>query len=267
MLAIKINKDCRFKALWTRPNNYFVYFILLSVSIFLVPATYAEDLSEKVSERLADLQLGPHELDISNWRGEVKLSGYVSSKEDKEAILDAVKSLDGVEEISETLSIQAGSAKPVSLDDKKVGEARLAEVSAAAESYLNGIKVKGSHSLKYEINDQGILIKGELPAGVEKQALVYHIKRQVSTPIQESIVVRPWPSDKELEARVRTALGDRQGLDLKGISITAQEGVVTIAGKKANHHEADQLATAVLMVEGVRDVKSVVTFAGSRDDP
>lgn len=241
------------------------YLILLIVSFNL--NAIAEELSDSISSRIEKISLGAHEIDISTRIGKVTLSGWVSSHKDKEQIIESVRTLDGVDEVVDSIMVDEKSPPQIILDDKKLGDARISEVNAAAESYLHSLALKGSYSLQYELNELGVLIKGELPAGTEKQALLYHIRRSVSTPVQENILVRPWPSDSDLAKRVQAELNIKQGLDLRGINISVTNGVVMLKGKRANHGEADQLAAAVLMVEGVRDVKSDVTFDGSRDDP
>ena len=228
---------------------------------------YGEDLSDKVSAKLETVTIGAHELDISSRRGVVTLNGWVSSSKDKNTVLSTVRAMDGVEEVVDLLQIDEKIHAQINLDDNKLGEARIAEVSAAVENYLQGLTLRGPHSLRYELSDQGVIINGELPAGVEKQALLYQVKRKVSSPIVDNIVVRAWPSDSDLKQKVRYDLSGKQGIDLQGISFSVVNGVVTISGKRQNHLQADQLAAAVLMVEGVRDVKSEVTFGGSRDDP
>lgn len=227
----------------------------------------AEDLSDRVSDRLEEVSLGAHELDISNWRDEVKISGWVSSEQDRQTILKTIKGMDGVDKVTESLQVDDAKAPKIILDDKKIIEARISEVNSAAEQYLRSIVLKGPYSLKYEMTEQGVLIRGELPAGTEKQAMLYHIRREVSTPVNEDISVRPWPTDSELTKRIKTELSSKQGLDLKGITVEVDKGVVTLSGKRPNHWEADRIATAALMVEGVRDIKSNLTFDGSRDDP
>lgn len=229
--------------------------------------SFCEELSEKVSHRLEAESLGAHEIDIYTNRSRVTLSGWVSSEKDRKTIVDSVAEVAGVDEVVDELQVDDKNNPRIILDDNKLGEARIAEVNAAVENYLSSSKLKGSYQLDYELTEQGILIKGELPAGAETQALLYHVKRIVSTPVYAQISVRPWPGDKELEQRVRTQLAVKQGIDLRGILIEARNGIVTLSGHRKNHKQADQIASAVLMVEGVRDIKSNLTFEGSRNDP
>lgn len=240
---------------------------IVFIGLSLAGPVYSEELSERVSNRLEEVALGAHDLDISNWKGDVTIAGWVSSEKDRQAILEVVRGMKGVDKVIDSLNVSDTKSPKIILDDKQLVEARIAEVSTAVENYLHGIVLKGPYALQYELTEQGILIKGELPAGIEKQAMLYQVRREVSTPVNENILVRPWPGDVELTQRVRTQLSIKQGLDLKGISFSTLNGVVTLSGKRANHGEADQLAAAALMVEGVRDVKSEVTFDGSREDP
>jgi osmotically-inducible protein OsmY len=242
-------------------------FCCLTVGLSFVESAFSEELSEKVSNQLEDVTLGAHDLDITTRSGDVTIAGWVSSEKDRQTILDTIRSMKGVDKVIDALQVDDAKAPKIIYDDRLVVEARIAEVGAAVESYLQGINLKGHYSLQYELTEQGVLIKGELPAGTEKQAMLYQVRRNVSTPVNENITVRAWPSDNDLMHQVRTQLGVKQGLDLHGISISVYNGVVTLSGKRSNHSEADQLVAAVLMVEGVRDVKSEVTFGGSRSDP
>lgn len=229
---------------------------LLILIAFLCSASFAEDLAGKVSSRLEAVELGGHEIDIATDGSDVKLSGWVSSEKDRDAIISAIRSMDGVGKVKDELEINSG----VIMDDRSVLAARVEEVKAAAEKYMLSVKPRGKFNFQFEIDEEGVLIKGSVPPGIEPQALLYNVKREVSTPVREQIYVRPWPSDEELLIRVKSSLKDRQGLNMQGIEISVANGLVTLKGRRATHEEVDQLAAAVLMVEGIREFKSEMVY-------
>jgi len=242
--------------------------IVLVISIqfvFVVGYSFAEDLSDRVSEKLNTLTLDAHSFDISNYHGEVKISGWASSEEDRRAILDTVRQVEGVDKVEESILVKKSSSSHSRKDPE--AEEKLNTAKLASEKYLNSLKLKGAYDLKYEIDNQGLTISGELPSGTNKEALVENLKDQLNIPVSNRILVRPWPTDSELSEKVRYSLGTKDGINLDGVSISVSNGIVTLSGHRSNHHQADQLATAVLMIEGVRGLDSKVTFDGSRNDP
>jgi len=247
-------------------SKYLKIALVISIQFAMFAGhSFAEDLSDRVSEKLNTLTLDAHSFDISNYHGEVKISGWASSEEDRRAVLDTVRKVKGVDKIEESILIKKSSST-YSRNDPQT-EHKLESAKLASEKYLNSLKLKGAYDLKYEIDNQGLTISGELPSGTNKEALVENLKDQLNIPVSNRILVRPWPTDSELSEKVRYSLGTKDGINLDGVSISVSNGIVTLSGHRSNHHQADQLATAVLMIEGVRGLDSKVTFDGSRNDP
>lgn len=229
----------------------------LIVFLILSANCYAEDYSKLVVDRLDGLRLSAHELDITSEGKKVKISGWVSSEEDKQKILQAVDAMQDIREVEDEIDV---SSKFI-MDDSQAVSTRLEEVKQAASRYMQRARYKGAYSFSYSLDEEGVLIKGSAPSGTEPEALVYAISREVSTPVRQDIFVRPWPADSVLKERVRAELQDKLGYDLKGVIFLVSDGVVTLRGYKPTHEEIDQLAAAVLMIEGVRDLKSEMTYS------
>ena len=51
---------------------------------------------------------------------------------------------------------------------------------------------------------------------------------------------------------------------VRNLEVTAHNGTVTVAGDADNHRDIDKVLSTVLMVEGVKDVRSVMTIKGKR---
>ncbi len=240
-------------------------FFMLAVSI--IQHAVAEDLSDRVADKLDLITIDTHDLKITNWRGDVTLKGTVSSAADKALILQTAKSVEGVDKIIDQVRIDTNLASAGRAMMGNASSDRAVIAKDQTERYLGNLKLKGSYALEYLPEASSVTIKGELPAGTDKQGLQRFWKSSLDFPVDDQVQVRPWPSDSDLKNRVQTELANKLNLDLTGIRISVNNGIVTLTGHKPNHFEADQLATGVWMVEGVRGLDSRVTFDGSRDDP
>ncbi len=226
--------------------------ILAATLVAFTAESFAEDYSKLVAHELEKLDLGAHELDITSSGSKVVLDGWVSSDEDKLKILNFARSVDGVGDIKDQIDV----AHKITLDDDQAVSSRIQEVKEAVELYMQKSALKGSYVFNYTLDEEGVLIRGSAPPGLKPEILQYSVAREVSTPVRQDIFVRPWPSDSELHQRINDELVKRLGYDLTGVQISVDRGIVTLRGSKPTHEEIDRIATAILMVEGVRDLKN-----------
>lgn len=197
--------------------------------------------------------LGPHDIDIETHRGFVHLKGTVSSPSDIERVEAAVRETRGVTSVKNELVAHrlpmAGSTGP----SRKLAAAIRARIGA-------------DHSLGHY--DLEILVTGSTAALVgsvlnpEDSTAIERIAR--GTPgvatVDNRLTIASPTSDAAVELNVREALQKAGDVDLAGLDISANEGVVTFAGARPGHRDIDRILGVALMVEGVRDIKSEMTI-------
>jgi osmotically-inducible protein OsmY len=236
---------------------YFKIFIAIGLFSLCLSQSFAEDLSKIVVKKLEEVKIGPHELDISTVGSDhVSISGWVSTEADRQVVLQVLKNMEGVDNIEDDLEV----ADKMILNDQDAVSGRMDEVKQEVEKYMQQAKPRGRYLFRYELDEEGVLISGSVPPNIEPEALLYSVGRHVSTPVRQQIVVRPWPKDSELLANVNEELAVKLGLNLVGVSFSVSEGIVTLKGSRPTHNEVDQLVAAVLMVEGVREIRSEMVY-------
>lgn len=206
---------------------------------------------EDAIRRLPDL--GPHDIDIETHRGFVLLKGSVSSPSDIERVETAVRQTPGVTSVKNELIAQRQPATGATGPSSKLAEAIRTRVAA-------------DHSLGHY--DLEILVTGTTAALVgsvvkaEDGAAIARIAR--GTPgvvtVDNRLTVALPTSDAAVEMNVREALRKAGDVDLAGLDISANDGIVTFAGPRGGHRDIDRILGVALMVEGVRDIKSEMTI-------
>ena len=78
--------------------------------------------------------------------------------------------------------------------------------------------------------------------------------------IKNSMTVRAPATDSELTARINKTLTEEAISGVDDLKISAHDGTVSVSGNSTNHRDVDRLLTNIMMVDGVKDIKSSITI-------
>lgn len=85
---------------------------------------------------------------------------------------------------------------------------------------------------------------------------------RASTGLEPKIVPPPEP-DESLAGRVKDTLQRENKIPMEGITVSANQGIITFEGVRANHREVDHILSVALMIDGVRDVHNKIRLGKS----
>lgn len=201
--------------------------------------------------------LRPHAIDIETHQGFVRLTGHVSTTNDRNRVEDAVRATPGITTVKNELTV-----KPITTPTNVGPSARLAN---EIKSRLSAEHSLGHYTIDVLVSGDATSLIGSV-ARDEDRAAIERIVRQtpgVKT-IYNQITLAPAESDLVVERNVREALARAGDVDLTGLEIAANDGVVTFAGNRGNHRDIDRILSVALMVDGVRGIKSDMVIAPRR---
>ena len=158
----------------------------------------------------------------------------------------------------------------------------LSPSSRIREEILNQVKADASfvnYDITVDVRQGEVTLSGQVPSEANRQALLNYAKRTegvrsvnnmltvrgVSAPPQitrKMNVTEESLSDQEIVARVEKALRQSGQASLDGLRLTSQAGIVRLEGDLPSHRAVDQALAVVLMVPGVKDVRSDVSVSG-----
>ena len=225
---------------------------ILSIITFTYPITsYAdsERIRNQISERLDQAKdLGRHNVDIEVRWGTVTLTGEVASPSARQRIEDIVTTVLGVDKVVNQLQVQG--ANPVVSKSDAVAQ----RIAQRAQREIRDERF----TLQVEERPGEVVLKGgtdTLAAAqiirviAEQEAPGMQVRNQLQ--VREELL-----TNDQLRQRVLQALASESLIRSEDLDIQANNGVVTIKGVRPNHREVDRILSVVVMVEGVKDVKS-----------
>ncbi|MCO6432512.1 MAG: BON domain-containing protein [Deltaproteobacteria bacterium] len=224
--------------------------------IFLSSCSTPMRIRDNVHDRLHALEgLGKHEIEVEVRGNDVALEGYVSSFDDKERVVSAVKGASGVDEIIDNLTV--------------TGERAGLRENAVVRAIHDQIKAKltnTSYSIDVIQKDGTVYLRGETQSESDKKAAqeaAQHVAGDLKI-INEIRVRTESISDSQITQNVLGALQSEQAPGLEGVSLSTIEGVVHVKGAVKNHREIDRILSIALMVPGVKSVRSDVKISGNQ---
>jgi osmotically-inducible protein OsmY len=199
-------------------------------------------IADEVSRLLTQANLG--DISISSYRGEVVLSGVVSSEDQKLMAENLAASVEGVKRVKSNLRVDVTRARV----DQQLFECALPELTG----------LRGKVSVNLNCTSSEILITGLVDFAEDEEALINSVKRANPwASVRSQIQVAKVLDDQQLHASILANLKEN-GHNLEGISFKVSNGVVTFEGKVSNHRVVDAILASTLMVDGVKDIKSKV---------
>ena len=236
--------------------------LLLSlVTVMQIHSAFADNfkkMENSIKSTIESLQLRRHSIETSyNDDGEVTVSGYVATQEDKDSVLTKIQAIPGVTKVENTLTVKDseatshaanGDIEPTLSANELVRKHALLSIKK-----LNDLK---SYEVDVEVTDAKIIVSGN--ASSEDTIKITKVVRSVADGrlVSNQMTLRPLPSDDEVVTRIRRALSEEKDLDWDGITISVDQGVATLSGAKPNHRIIDRILSITNMVDGVNRVES-----------
>jgi osmotically-inducible protein OsmY len=230
--------------------------LIIAAVLFLRAPLYA-DSQQIRRDFFAQLEreknFGGYSLDIEVIAGVVTARGNVSNAISKARVSEIALSLKGVRRVINEVEVipttQAG-AQPHSIA-QLITERTRRELTS--EGYSLNVLLEGK-----DIVLQGTVdtVKGarQIVAIAESSAPGSVVRNQLV--VKEEVL-----TDSELRSRVLKALALDEQIRTDDLTIRAENGVIYIAGSRPEHRSIDRILSTVIMVDGVKDVKSSVVIS------
>lgn len=231
---------------------------------FEVFAGELEKLERAIQSTIEGLRLRRHSIESEyNDDGEVKLSGYVSSQEDKDLVVKNISSIPGVSKVEDLLTVKAVANSPEVKDANGAavtGEPPLDPQERVRKQALLAIKKLAtlkSYEVDVHVSESTVVILGSATEEADIKKITKAV-RDVSgaRAVNNTMTIRPRPADAELESAIKRALSDEANLDWEGITVHVVNGIAYFEGTKSNHREIDRILSIANMVDGVARVES-----------
>lgn len=210
-------------------------------------------LTRTIKDKVESLGLGPHEITIDEFAGDIiGLSGTVGSDSDRRAVESMAAATPGVKEVRSRLLVsQAALGGEGSLLAEQVKARILAEPSI--------------YNMQLQVSDRNgnVLLSGRVDNLGDRQKIERIARSLPGVVSVENRLTYPAPEpDGQIENRVRQTLASDPSINMQGVELSVRNGVVHLSGSKSNHREIDRILANVLMIDGVKNVRSEVKIGG-----
>lgn len=229
------------------------------VILFLAVGGYARADSRTIREAIfkaidAKHGFGAYEIEIDASRGIVTLEGTVSSDEARQWVGEISEQQPGVQEVINKLEVKSAS----------VASEANTQLARRVRDALIRAPVRDKYALRVRADEATVTISGEVKSESDRDTLEKTARLTPGvTEVVNELTVKENGNDAELARRVEAALM-RDVPDLsQGVRVSVNNGVVTLSGEKRSHREIDHLLSIVLMVDGVRDIRSELVLHGA----
>ena len=247
--------------------RYSVQILLLSIFLSCPFQSYAgelEKLERAIQSTIEGLRLRRHSIESEyNDDGEVKLSGYVSSQEDKDLVVKNISSIPGVSKVEDLLTVKPGSNSHEVKDANGAAvtsESPLDPLERVRKQALLAIKkltTLKSYEVDVAVSESTVTITGSATEDADIKKItkaVQNVSGQRN--VTNTMTIRPRPADAELESAIKRALSDEANLNWEGITVRVVNGIAYFEGTKPNHRDIDRILSIANMVDGVARVES-----------
>lgn len=258
--------------------------IVLCMSTLNNPAFAEEKMSQDSTDARQETQiwttyeLSPYlrasDLKVSVHKGKATLTGQVNDEVNKELAQQIALGVSGIKEVDNQIKIDENFEPPKATSTPRYSEkVNDASITAAVKSKLLWSKNTDSSSIKVEthqgkvtltgtaINEEAKALAGRLTQstrGVDAVSNQLVIGAAKPGPMKEVKTVADGAgqniSDAWITTKVKSTFMYSSNVDGNDISVTTQNGIVTLSGKL---HSGAEQALAVELAQNVRGVKDV----------
>ena len=235
-----------------------VFTILVISVLFISESVLAYGSDERVANAITALvakedSIKPYELKIDVTSGKVILSGKVTTSANRQRIEEIARQVPGVKAVTNDIA--------VSRIAKFNGSGSPNDVCNRARSQLDSASDINDFNVEIDCADDVVTLTGTVQNAEDADRIERAIKKTAGVrDVVNYMRTPPELSDTYLEQIIRNDLQDKNRINLSGISISVQSGIVTFSGHVADHEEIDRILAATLMIKGVKDIKSQVTI-------
>jgi osmotically-inducible protein OsmY len=215
-------------------------------------------LIDRVEEEIRSLPLVAKELSLTAEHGIIAVSGSIPSYDQRTQLLEAIEHVEGVRQVESSVRVNP----ELSSNDQQISASGSISPLKLREfaTYLNSLQTTEPHSIAVREQSGTVYLSGVVRnAGtrrtIEQRARSVFDDRSV----RSDITVQTIPDSTirtEIERIIKTSLpagGDQ-------LTVDVSQGVVSISGRVARHEDIDKILSQVLMVHGVEDIRSSVTY-------
>ena len=224
-------------------------FFFLQSSVFADSQQIRRDFFLRLEK---EQNFGSYNLDIEVIAGVVTARGNVSSAISKARVSEIAESLKGVSRVInevEVVPTEPGATKGISVADLIVERTQR---ELTKESYRLNVALQGKE----------VILKGTVDtlSGARKIVQIAESTAPGLIVKNQMLVKEEVLTDNELRDRVLKALALDPQIQISDLIIRAENGIVHVSGSRPEHRSIDRILSTVIMVEGVKDVKSSVVI-------
>ena len=204
----------------------------------------------------AELQWSPDvdetDIAITVHNGVVAMSGYVKSYFEKYRAEDAVKRVSGV----------AGVANDIVVHPKHGAGLEDPEIARAAVASVRGELGAAADEVKVLVHQSHVTLEGSVEWNYQRERIEDAVARLPGvTAVSNLISIRPRVAPADVKRLIEQAFTRSAEVDAKGITITADGGVVTLRGRVRTWTERNQAQQTAWSAPGVTQVKNELSVA------
>lgn len=225
------------------------------ISLLATPKVYADSeriRSEFFNRLKIEKDFGPYELEVDARRGIVTITGNVANEISRARLTEIAEAIAGVDTVDNKVTV--AGRPPVSTSGASIATTVGEKIISRAKQELT----KESYSLQVAENDNEVILKGSVgtTSGSEKIARIARESAPHATIRNQLVITEEVVTDEQIKNRVLAALKTEPLIKSDDLKISVDHGIVEIEGVRPNHREIDRILSVVVMVDGVRDVRS-----------
>ena len=227
---------------------------MLLIVLLLVPAMSRAD-SERIRaeffDRLkAEKNFGAYDLDVDVRRGIFTATGSVASEVSRARIDEIAETIAGVDTVANRVVVSGMVPRLLAPVAGSIGEKILAQVKIEV--------TRENYALQIAEDDTKVTLIGTVDTteGSRKIGRIAADLAMGKKVINQIVVREEALTDEQLRARVLAALNREPLINTNDLKIAASRGVIEIAGERSNHRDIDRILSVIVMVDGVKDVRS-----------